>query len=476
MNRREFVGSGVAASVAATVPLAAAAEAPKPKKMNVLYVFGDEHRACSMPGQPLCNVVAPTFEKFAKENFVMENCISSYPLCTPYRAILISGRWPSQTGIDRNGQGMDLPATEYGLGQAFKDNGYNTSYVGKWHLYKGETSPVPKGPLRFGFDHFQIWGNTNNHWHDYWWDQNTDQKNVVNEWAPTAMTTQAIDFLKTQKGEEKPWMMVVSWNPPHPPFDPPADDAKLYNAATVPLRPNVAFKRSNGETSPRLPLKNEANLRDSEAGYFGAITGVDKEFQRLLDALDKLGMADNTVVVYSSDHGEMMGTKCRMAKQVPWEESCHVPFYVRVPGAKQGTSTDLIGGVDVYPTLCGLGGFAPPKSAMGRDMSPAIRGEKSMARDAIVFMNQDMGDKNDAEAVGHRSVRTLTHTYSVASDGRWLLYDNVKDPYQMTNLINDPAQKPLMEKLDQVLFDWQKEVGDKFPLKELVKKQSKQPC
>src|ERR1700761_447471 len=127
MNRREFVKTSVATGVAAGVATTAKASAPA-KKLNVLYVFGDEHRWCSMPGMPYCNVVAPTFEKFAKENFVMENCISTYPLCTPYRAILISGRWPTQTGIMRNGQGMNLPESEYGLGQAFKDNGYNNGY------------------------------------------------------------------------------------------------------------------------------------------------------------------------------------------------------------------------------------------------------------------------------------------------------------------------------------------------------------
>lgn len=475
MNRREFVRSGMVVSVAAQVPLAAPAEAPR-KRMNVLYVFGDQHRACSMPGQPYSPVVAPAFEAFAKDGFVMENCISNYPLCMPYRGIFMSGRWPQQTGLMRNGPDSLLSEHEHGLGQAFKDAGYQTAYVGKWHLYMGENHFVPKGPLRFGFDYWRVWGATNNHWHDYTWNPETGEKLTRDGWAPTLMTDQAIEFIGQQK-KDKPWMMVVSWNPPHPPFNPPEEDAALYQKDKLPQRPNVAFKRSDGSTSDRIPLRSESNLREAERGYYGGITGIDKEFRRLLDALEKTGQSENTVVVFTSDHGEMMGSHCRMAKQVPWEESCHVPFCVRIPGAanRGRTSTDLMGTIDVYPTLCGLAGIQVPNSCQGRDLSAVMRGERQRPSEAVMIMNEDTGDRNDPEAVGYRGVRTLTHTYAVARDGRWLLYDNVADPYQQKNLVNDPKHKELMAKFDTMIFEWQKQTGDKFPVETAVSSISKQP-
>ena len=477
MNRREFIGRTVATSVASSVPLMGEGKTAA-RKMNVLYVFGDQHRACSMPGKPYSPIVAPTFEAFAKENFVMENCMSTYPLCTPHRAILVSGRWPQQTGVTRNGQDMSLPATEHGLGQAFKDAGYRTGYVGKWHLYQGESTFVPAGPLRFGFDYWRVWGNTNMHYNDYTWDAETGERRNVPGWAPVPMTDEAIEFINAAKKEE-PWMMVVSWNPPHPPFNPPPEDAQPYPKETIPLRPNVALTRSNGTKPIHPQLQSEETLRTAEQGYYGGITGVDKQFQRLLDALKTSGQADNTIVVYTSDHGEMMGTHCRMQKQMPWEESAHVPFFVRVPGASnRGTSSkDLMSSIDLYPTLCGLAGIAVPKSCSGRDLSGVIRGGHTPApAEAVILMNESDGDKNDVEAVGFRGVRTLTHTYAVAVDGRWLLYDNVADPFQQKNLIADPGQKALMEKFDGMIRAWQKSTDDKFPFDAALGKMSKQPA
>ncbi len=475
MDRRNFVKASVAATVAATVPLASEAQAA-PARKNVLYVFGDEHRWCSMPGQPHANVVAPTFDAFARQNFVMQNCISNYPLCTPYRGILLSGRWPQQTGLMRNGPDMALPASEHGLGTAFKEAGYNTAYVGKWHLYNGENHFVPPGPLRFGFDYWRVWGHTNKHFDDFTWDSQTGQRQEYPGWAPIAMTDQAITFLG-QQTSAKPWMMVVSWNPPHPPFDPPEEDARLYDTTELPLRPNVAFTRTDGSRSKRPVLQNEATLRKAERGYFGAITGVDKEFRRLLDALEKTGQMENTIIIYTSDHGEMMGTKCRMAKQVPFEESCHVPFYIRIPNASNRgkSSRELMGAIDIYPTLCGLAGIPIPKHCQGRDMSPVMRGDKVPSSEGIILMNEENGDGNDPEAIGYRGIRTQSYTYAIAYDGRWCLYDNFADPFQMKNLVSDPTQKPLMEKLDAIILAWQKETGDKFPLARNTGKVSSQP-
>jgi arylsulfatase A-like enzyme len=475
MNRREFVRHSVAASVVAGIPVIAAAEAPA-QRMNILYVFGDQHRECSMPGKPYSPVVAPTFEAFAKQNFVMENCISNYPLCTPHRGILVSGRWPQQTGVMRNGPDIALPPSEYGLGQAFKDAGYKTAYVGKWHLYDGEDHFVQAGPLRFGFDYWRVWGNTNKHYDDFTWDSVTGVREVGAGWAPVPMTDQAIEFIGQQK-KDQPWMMAVSWNPPHPPFNPPTEDAAPYPQSKLALRPNVSLKRSDGSTSRRPPLQNESSLREAEQGYYGGITGIDKQFQRLLDALETTGQAKNTIVIYTSDHGEMMGTHCRMAKQVPWEESCHVPFYARIPGASNHgkSAADLMGSIDIYPTLCGLARIPVPKSCAGRDLSGVMRGEHVPASEAVIIMNETNGDGNDPEAIGFRGVRTLTHTYAVAFDGRWLLYDNVADPYQRKNLIAEPSQKTLMDKFDSMILAWQKATGDKFPLLATAAKISKQP-
>lgn len=476
MDRRAFVRNSMAASVAGS--LALDAKAAPAKKLNLIYVFSDQHRSCSMPGEPYSPVVAPTLDKFRKDNVEVENCISNYPLCTPYRGILISGRWPQQSGV--LGNGTRLKGTEYGLGQAFADQGYRTGYVGKWHINGDENHFIPKGPLRFGFQDWHMWGQTNDHYHAPTWDQETGQKIVTNGWSPTLMTDTALKFLSESKGSDKPFMLVLSWNPPHPPFNPPADDEKPYpEADKLELRPNVRFKQSDGSAPPWPPLKSPEALRTAERGYYGGITGIDKEFDRILKALEENGQADNTVVVYSSDHGEMMGAQCRMSKIVPWEESCHVPFYARIPGAKKAKAKvdDLVCAVDIYPTLCGLAGVAVPKSCSGRDMSPALRGDGHVEHSKGVILMCERGgasvEENDVHT--YRGIRTETHMYAVSEDGRWCLYDLRNDPFQMKNLVADPSQAKLMDELNGRIVEWQKSVGDTFPLLDNAKKISTYP-
>ncbi|WP_269724657.1 sulfatase-like hydrolase/transferase [Sphingomonas sp. PAMC 26617] len=222
-------------------------------------------------------------------------------------------------------------------------------------------------------------------------------------------------------------------------------------------------------------------LRQAMQGYYGAITGVDAEFGRLLAALEAIGAVDDTFVVYTSDHGDMMGSQGRMAKQVPFEESCRVPFFVRYPGVtpKGGASDTLFAAIDIYPTMCGLAGLPVPHHCAGRDLSGVMRGEQTSASPAVFLMNQLPRSSGGPEAIGedgdggevspagslpshpgkrlgtkfinqptYRGLRTDTHTYAVAETGRWCLYDNVADPFQLKNLVSDPAQQALMARFD----------------------------
>lgn len=479
MNRREFVKRAAAASASAVLPAAAAASRkPAGKPPNVLYVFSDQHRADSLPGEALNQAIAPTFAKFRRENLSMDSCISNYPLCTPHRAILISGLYSYQSHMTHNGQTLEpvIP----GLGNAFQNAGYHTGYIGKWHLYHGENEFVPKGPYRFGFEDWHAWANTNKHYNGITFDPETGERMTMPGYQPTRMTDQAIEFLDKQKGADKPWMLVLSWNPPHPPFDPPPVDRDLYNPASLEFRPNVRLSTPADELFRPYPqLESFETLRQAEQGYYGGITAVDKEFARLLQTLDDNGMADDTIVIYTSDHGEMMGSHGHMAKQMPHEESCRVPFFVRLPGRKgPGRKSDvLFASVDIYPTVCGLAGIPIPKHCTGRDFSAFMRGESHSPDPEMVFLMNDKGpeDRQEVDVPTYRGVRTRTHTYAVQLDGRWCLYDNVSDPYQMKNLVRDPAHKALMEKFDAALIAWSKSTGDAFPYDKVLGSYSSYP-
>lgn len=481
MNRREFVKRGAAASAAAiAMPLPAIASGnPSGKRPNVLYVFSDQHRAVSLPGEAFNQAMAPTLDRFRHENLSMDTCISNYPLCAPHRAILVSGRYSCQSQLTQNAQTLE-PLVP-GLGEAFQKAGYHTGYVGKWHLYEGEGKFVPKGPYRFGFEDWHAWANTNKHYDGITFNQETGERLIVPGYQPTRMTDEALEFINKQKGVEKPWFLVLSWNPPHPPFDPPAEDRNLYDEPSLKLRPNVRLPTPADKlTNPYPQLASLATLRQAEQGYYGAISAVDKEFARLLKALDDNGMADNTIVVYTSDHGEMMGSHGHMAKQMPHEESCRVPFFVRLPEMKDRigrTSDALFASVDIYPTLCGLAAIPVPEHCSGRDFSSMMRGDSKFQEPEMVFLMNDQGPANRQEVnvQTYRGVRTRTHTYAVQLDGRWCLYDNTADPYQMKNLVRDPANNALIEKLDAALIAWSKSTGDTFPYHKVLGSYSSYP-
>ena len=471
MNRREFVKRGAAASAAAAMPLSAQASGNKPgkpsgKRPNVLYVFSDQHRAVSLPGEAFNQAMAPTLDRFRHANLSMDSCISNYPLCAPHRGILVSGLYSNQSHITHNGQTLE-PVVP-GLGDAFQGAGYHTGYVGKWHLYHGENVFVPKGPYRFGFEDWHAWANTNKHYDGITFDQETGERVTMPGYQPTRMTDQALEFINKQKGAEKPWMLVLSWNPPHPPYDPPPAERDLYNPATLKRRPNVRLSTPADQLFRPYPqLASFETLSQAEQGYYGAITAVDTEFARLLKTLDDNGMADDTIVVYTSDHGDMMGSHGHMAKQMPQEESCRVPFFVRLPGMKgRGRSSDaLFASVDIYPTLCGLAGIPIPKHCSGRDYSSLMRGDGKFDVPEMVFLMNDKGPANrqEVDVPTYRGVRTKTHTYAVQLDGRWCLFDNTADPYQMKNLVRDPRNKARIETFDAALIAWSKSTGDDFP-------------
>ena len=281
MNRRDFVQATAAvAAVAATGVRAATAR----RRPNLLYVFSDQHRAASLPGEPFNQAAAPNLDAFRHANFSMDRCVSNYPLCTPYRGILMSGRWPYQTGLTRNN--VALPSNEISLGRVFRDAGYHTGYVGKWHLQGRGNAFIPAGPDRQGFEDWHVWARTNAHYRSWTYDPDTGARIQPDGWNCTTMTDQAITLIEQQHGATKPWMLMVSWNPPHPPYNPPAQDAERYPPDQLKLRPNVSFplqgKSAAGEARP---LTGAEPLRAAMQGYYGAITGVDAEFGRLLAAL-----------------------------------------------------------------------------------------------------------------------------------------------------------------------------------------------
>ena len=410
MSRRAFAGT-----LAAAATQVSCTEAPR--RPNLLFVFSDQHRACSMPGEPYNDADAPNLARLASEGMTFRNCVSNYPVCSPYRGILLSGRWPCQTGIIDN----NFP---------LRESGYRTSR------------------------HMQG---------SYTFDPHNGERIEPKGYNATLMTDQAIEFIRKANADQ-PWMLVVSVNPPHPAFsDAPPELMQRYRDARLRLRPNGTEKLGGDHADHKgIPV------RENLAGYYAHITAVDAEIGRLLDVLDETGAAGDTIVVYTSDHGEMMGSNNWTGKRLPYEESAKVPFVARFPGRIPAarTTDSLLGAIDLYPTLCGLAGVAPPEHCAGRDLSAALRGEQYRRPEHAFLMHQNVKGVN---VPIYRGLRTPRYTYAAGERGRWLLFDNREDPYQRHNLAGDPTRSGLVRELEGEILEYLEVTGDPYPFAERVR-------
>jgi arylsulfatase A-like enzyme len=430
-------------------------------KPNLLFVFSDEHRACSMPGEPYCDVQAPNLAQLASEGISFANCISSYPLCSPYRAILLTGRWPYQTGMIDNA--LQLRSEEFSLGTAFRQQGYRTGYIGKWHLSPGDDAGeyIPPGPARQGFEDWQMWSNTSPHFdQSFTFDPDTGEKIQPKGYNCTLMTDAALRFLDGHAAE--PWMLILSWSPPHPPFgDAPPLEMNRYDPEALRLRPNVT--------------RQTPGLRRRLQGYYGHISALDTEIGRLLRKLEETRQAQHTIVVYTSDHGTMMDSQGFRGKRLPWDESCKVPFLLRYPEVVPANriADTMISAIDLFPSLCRLAGVPVPQSCMGSDLSGAMRGDPVPSPESVFLMHirKDNASRSDTHpAPLFRGVRSERYTYAVADDGRWCLYENIEDPYQTRNLIDEPGHARVAGDLDGLILEWLEKARDPFPF-ETVRRQ-----
>ncbi len=448
--RRTFLQTA-AAGIAGATGLARAASGETRPRPNVIYAFSDEHRAQSMSFTEMPQVRTPNMAALAAQGVSFTHCISNYPVCSPHRAMLMTGRWPYQQGVIDNG--IPLHATETTLGKVFKTAGYDTGYIGKWHL--GGTRAEP-----FGFDHSLIWTEDNTHWDKSKYHPKDGAPVQPKGYNATLMTDQALAFIERRR--EAPFFLMLSWNPPHSNFlDAPDSKKALYPEGSLPRRKNDEAE-GNAKAGAAIWKQNDW---DHYRGYHAHISAIDDELGRILAKLDELGIADNTIVIYSADHGSMFGSHGVGGKRQPYEESIRVPFLARWPGhiPAGSTSDALFGTIDIMPTVCALAGLPAPATCVGNDFSETCFGRKGPEPEAQLVMHISKEHASGGEnhpAPLFRGLRARNHTYAVREDGPWLLFDDREDPYQMHNLIDDTATASLRAGLQQQLAERLKQAND----------------
>ena len=443
MQRRDFLKTAVA-GIAATATSSTVLRADYHSKPNVIFLLADQMRAHDMGCMGNSQVITPSLDKLASEGLLVTNMIAASPVCTPYRGQLMTGRYGHATGVVHND--IKLPNSEVTIADKMVEAGYHTGYIGKWHLAGHRNNPVAKEDRR----NWKFWAVRNcSHAHfdpEYWINDDTEAV-TVDGWEPDVQTDVAIEYIRTHRDD--PFFLAVSYGPPHNPYRAPERFLDSYEGRTLAERPNV----------PPRAKKDEDQLLQ----YDAMVTSLDDCVGRITKELDRLGVAEKTILVFTSDHGDMLGSQGHRLKQRPWEESINVPFIIRYPEKiKAGLKRDwIVSSVDLMPTLLGLCGANIPDKVQGFDHSEVFVGKSPETRDSAYLFNTHNGGGPGCD---WRGIRTKDWVYAYHMGGDWILYDLKEDPYQLNNLVGQAQYRSKLNELREKLEDLRSELGENLPL------------
>ncbi len=419
---------------------------------NVIIVLADQWRAQAFgfAGDP--NVKTPHLDRLATQSFRFVNAISTVPVCCPARASLLTGQRALTTGVFMNDVPLDSKAVT--IAEVLQSAGYDTAYIGKWHLNAGGRSNfIPPG-RRQGFHYWKAQECT----HDYnrsCYYADTPEKLMWEGYDAIAQTRDATNYLAGHNKVGKPFFLMLAWGPPHDPYQTaPEQYRAMYDPEALKLAPNV-------------PQAMQAQTRKMLAGYYAHCSALDDCVGELRQSLDAFGQSTNTLLLFTSDHGDLLGAHGQRNKQQPYDESIRVPFLLHWPaglGAKPRSLDALIASEDVMPTLLGLCGVSVPSTVEGLDFSRYIRGGKDPSDGAaLIACIAPFGQwtrKNGGRE--YRGIRTTRYTYVRDLNGPWLLFDNDQDPWQMNNLVSSTSASRIQKRLDHVLTRKLRIAGDQF--------------
>ena len=432
---------------------------PEYDKPNLVYILTDQWRAkaTGYNGDP--NAITPNIDRLAAESLDFANAIGTSPVCTPARAALLTGRFPTATGMFMND--VPLSPDEQSIGKVFKSSGYETAYIGKWHVDgHGRASYIPP-ERRQGFDYWKVLECTHDYQHSAYYAGDDPTRKTWPGYDAFAQTEDACEYIRQHV--EEPFFLTLSLGPPHfPHHNAPEEFQALFAPEDIQFSPNVVFDDSD----------SEAFTRNEAAGYYAHIAALDQCVGNIIEALDENGLAENTILVFASDHGEMMGSHHRRpyTKQIFWDESCHVPFLLRYPpctAKERGRRlTTPLGTVDIMPTLLSLCGLEIPQPVQGNDLSACVRDGVERDDHSALYMSVSPFSGHNYLDPAYRAIRTHRHTFVQTIDGVRYLFDDMDDPYQLNTLAGTPETAALQSSIEQQLKRELDRIDDPFREKE----------
>lgn len=480
--------------------------AGRPK--NVLFIWTDEQRPDTIGAYGNPHIRTPNLDRLAAQSALFEQAYCAQPVCSPSRATVVTGVYPHTHGLLHNN--MVLTTAIPTLAELLRPAGYVCGYIGKWHL-GNEVRP------QRGFE--QFWVSTeDNYTADYAaegyssyhqflvqrgytppderhghriFSRSTAARLPEEAGKPAFQAAEAIRFLETYR--DQPFLLMVNFLEPHPPFFGPFDG--MYRAEEMSLP--ESWYREMGPTVPlhyrllrefyarhnrHVHTNDEAGWKDLKARYWGLCSLVDKHAGRIVQRLEELGLAEDTIVVYTSDHGDMMGDHRLVAKCVQYEGAVRVPLMIRVPGLVPRRIATPVSLADLVPTLLELLGLPLPERLQGQSLAPLLTHGDAAPDEAEVIIewngwngfdqihdqlrSQGSGPDTQPPSLDARTIRRGRWKLTLHMTGEHELYDLQHDPGEMHNLFHDPACAPVVRQLSERLLAWQRRTNDPLVLPE----------
>lgn len=464
----------VFAAIAAPI-MALAQPGSTPSAPNILYIMADDHAALAIGAYGSTINKTPNIDRIANGGIRFTNCFCEDSLCSPSRAAIMTGSFGCRNGVVNLTIKLDPSKTTFpGLLHAA---GYETAIVGKWHLHRDPTE----------FDHWDVLPEQGIYHNPEFLTPGHRAK--VDGYVTDIITDKCIDWLD-HRDTSKPFMLMCMHKAPHRPWEPDAKHAHMYDDVDIPEPPTFNddyATRSDAARRQTMSIEHDLDATDLKQpppdgltpaqlkhwkyerfikDYLRCIASVDDNVGRLLDYLDAHGLAENTIVIYTSDQGFYLGDHGWFDKRWMYEESLHMPLLVRYPGhIKPGSVCDkFVQNIDFAPTMLDYGNAAIPPVMQGLSMRPLLEGSTDKPlRTSVFYHYYEEGPPHHVAA--HFGVRTdrykLIRFYSEVK--AWELYDLQKDPHEMHNVYDDPQYAPVVADLTAQLERLRAQVGDPTP-------------
>ncbi len=444
------------------------------KRPNLIYIFADQLRRQSLGFYGDSVARTPHIDAFAADSLCLDNAVSGHPVCAPYRASLFTGKYTTSTGMVINE--IRLNQNHESFANVLTRHGYETCYIGKWHLWANrlgdhfnpDNSYIPVGE-RLGFDDTFIGYNFHHDYYAPYAYYHGDSKEKIfypdNAYEPDAQTDMAIEHLTRLAAGEKPFAFFLSLGTPHDPWireNIPEKYYEMFKDTPLPNPDNYGEENDPyADDWAKLSPKEREELESWRRIYYGMVANLDDNFGRLTEAIRKLGLWENSIVIFTSDHGELFGAHGRRAKNIFYEEAVRVPFFLHGHDFAPGHCDANFNTVDIMPTLLSYMDLPIPATVEGKDKKQELCGETQSDEGSLMMGTGPTAIWGDGYE--WRALRTKRYTFAVyKKDGKELLFDNLCDPGQTVNRIDDPAYADVAAALREEMYAKMASIHDNF--------------